>query len=83
MLGCRLVHVSLMGSNMSAKVAGGCPQGRVLSPLLWNLVVDRLLTITKDLGCSTFGYAGDIVNIVQGKFVHSQRDNATSPERGS
>jgi hypothetical protein len=24
MLGCRLVHVSLMGSNLTAKVAGGC-----------------------------------------------------------
>jgi hypothetical protein len=39
----RLVLTSLMGSSMTAKVMG-CPQGRVLSPLLWNLVVDRLLT---------------------------------------
>jgi retron-type reverse transcriptase len=47
MLGCRLVHISLMGSNLTAKLAGGCPQGGVLSPLLWNLVVDRLLTVAK------------------------------------
>ena len=40
----RLVHTSLMGSNLTAKVVGGCAQGGVLSPLLWNLVVDRLLS---------------------------------------
>jgi hypothetical protein len=74
MLECRLLHVSLMGSNLTAKVAGGCPQGRVLSPLLWNLVVDGLLTVTHDLGFSTFGYANDIVIIVQGKFVHTVRE---------
>jgi hypothetical protein len=28
----RLVHNSLMGSNLTAQVVGGCPQGRVLSP---------------------------------------------------
>jgi hypothetical protein len=53
MLECRLVNVAPMGSNLTAKVAGGCPQGGVLSPLLWNLVVDRLLTVTNDLGFST------------------------------
>ena len=40
MLESRLVHTSLMGSSLTAKVVGGCPQGAVLSPLLWNLVVD-------------------------------------------
>jgi hypothetical protein len=45
MLESRLVHTSLMGSSMTAKVIGGCPQGGVLSPLLWNLV-DRLLIVT-------------------------------------
>jgi hypothetical protein len=42
MLESRLVHTSLMGSSLTAKVVGGCPQGGVLSPLLWNLVVDWL-----------------------------------------
>jgi hypothetical protein len=79
MLGCRLVHVSLMGSNLTAKVAGGCPQGGVLSPLLWNLVVDRLLTVTNDLGFRTFGYAVDIVIIVQGKFAQTVRNYCNKP----
>jgi hypothetical protein len=53
---------------------GGCPQGGVLCPFLWNLVVDRLLTVTNNLGFSTFGYADDIVIIVQGKFANTIRE---------
>ena len=34
MLERRIVHTSLMGSSLTAKVAGGYPQGGVLSPLL-------------------------------------------------
>jgi hypothetical protein len=40
MLESRLVQTSLMGSSLTAKVVGVCPKGRVLSPLLWNLVAD-------------------------------------------
>ena len=43
-----------------------------MSPLLWNLVVDRLLVVTNDLGFSTYGCA-DIVIIVQGKFAYIVR----------
>ena len=32
------------------------------------------LTVTNDLGLSTFGYADDIVIIVQGKYTHTVRD---------
>jgi len=63
-----------MGSSLTAKVVGGCLQGGVLSPLLWNLVIDRLLMITNVLGFSTFSYADKIVIIVQGKFAHTVRD---------
>jgi len=83
MLESRLVHTSLMGISLTAKVVGGCPEGGVLSPLLWNPVVDRLLTVTNDLGFSTFGYADDVVIKVQGKFAHSQGDYARGPERVS
>jgi hypothetical protein len=74
MLRGRLVHTSLMGSSITAEVTRGCPQGGILSPLLWDLVVDRLLTITNDLGFSTFGYADYIVIIVQGKVAHTVRE---------
>ena len=74
MLECRLVNTSLMCSSLTAKVARGCTQGGVLSPLLWNLVADRLLIATNDLGFSTFSYADDIVITVQGKFAHTVRE---------
>jgi hypothetical protein len=57
MLRNRLVHTTLAGCSLTAKVVGGCPQGGVLSPLLWNLVADRLLTIANDLGFNTYVYA--------------------------
>jgi len=74
MLERRLVHTSIMGSSLTARVAGGCLQGGVLSPLLWSLVVDRLLAVTNDLGFSTSGYADDIVIIVQGNYAHTVRE---------
>jgi len=48
--------------------------GRSFVSLLVEQVVDRLLTITNDLGFSTFGYADDIVMIVLGKFAHTVRE---------
>jgi hypothetical protein len=70
----RLVHPSLTGSNLTSKFLVGCPQGGVLSPLLWNLVVDRLLIVTNDLGFCTCGYANNIVVKVHGKFAHTLRE---------
>jgi hypothetical protein len=61
MLESRLVDASLTGSSLTARVAGGCPQGGVLSPLLWNLVVDELLAGLNDHGLCATGYADDIV----------------------
>jgi hypothetical protein len=49
---CRWICVMLESRNMVATLAGdtmraiadrGCPQGGVLSPLLWSLVIDDLL----------------------------------------
>ena len=74
MLESRLMHTSLMGSSLTARVARGCLQGGVLSPLLWNLCVDKLLAVTNDLGFSTFGYADDTVIIVQGKYANTVRE---------
>jgi hypothetical protein len=37
------VSATLSGETLRESAAGGCPQGGVLSPLLWSLVVDDLL----------------------------------------
>ena len=50
------------------------PTGWSFVSFLWNPVVDRLLVITNDLVFSTYGYADDIVIIVQGKFAYTVRE---------
>ncbi len=46
----------------------GCPQGGVLSPLLWSLVVDSLIRRLNEKGYFTLGYADDLTIIHIGKF---------------
>jgi hypothetical protein len=75
MLESRLVHTLLMDSNLTAQVVGRCPPAGVLSPLLWNVVVDRLLCETSDPRFSTFDYANDIVIILQGQFSHTAMEH--------
>lgn len=74
MLKNRLVHSSLMGESLSVQVAGGCPQGGNLSPILWNLVVDGLLNKLSREGFHVNGYADDIVIMVKGKFTSTIRE---------
>jgi hypothetical protein len=54
------VHVS---------VRRGCPQGGVLSPLLWNMVADSLLNWLGNCNCSVQGFADDVVIFISGKFI--------------
>ena len=79
MLESRLVHTSLMCSSLTARFAEGCQQGGVLSSLFWNLAIDKLLAVINGLDFSTFGYADDIVNIVQGKYAHTVREIMQEP----
>jgi hypothetical protein len=42
MLGGRKITATLAGEIMEWSVTSGYPQGGILSPLLWSLVVDEL-----------------------------------------
>ncbi|GJQ77492.1 hypothetical protein Trydic_g20883 [Trypoxylus dichotomus] len=46
----------------------GCPQGAVLSPLLWWLLVDDLLSDPRRAGFYAQGYADDITIMLSGRF---------------
>ena len=68
MLKSRTVITTLQGTTVRATVTRGCPQGGVLSPLLWCLVIDGLIQTLEDMGVSIIGYADDITILVSGKF---------------
>jgi hypothetical protein len=68
MLESRNISATLSGETLGATTAGGCPQGGVLSPLLWSLVVDELLSGLNKNGCFTAGYAHDIAILIIGEF---------------
>jgi hypothetical protein len=58
----------LNGSSVRVAVSIGCPQGVVLSPLLWCLVVDDLIARLSGSGIHIQGYADDICLLAVGKF---------------
>jgi hypothetical protein len=70
MLSERLITTTLGSNEKIIKVTRGCPQGGVLSPLLWSLVVDDLLIKLNKLNFYTQGYADDIVILIKGRFTN-------------
>jgi ribonuclease HI len=68
MLNDRLIKSSLLGDEITATATKGCPQGGVLSPTLWSLVVNSLLEELNNGPIHTVGYADDLVILVNGKF---------------
>lgn len=71
MLGHRRIQVENGRHPISASVRQGCPQGGVLSPLIWSLVVNSLLVRLNSEGYFTVGYADDIVILVIGKHLNT------------
>jgi hypothetical protein len=61
----------MSGETLRVVAARGCPQGGVLSPLLWSLVVDDLLWGLNNNGYCTVGYADDIAILINGKFLQT------------
>ena len=64
----RDISATLGNNSVCTKAVKGCPQGGVLSPLLWSLVVDDLLVKLCGLGYEAIGYADDLAIIITGKF---------------
>ena len=66
MLRRRTVTASIDTTYKSVRVRRGCPQGGVLSPLLWCLVVDNLLDVLNSSGTFSQGYSDDGVILIRG-----------------
>jgi retron-type reverse transcriptase len=69
MLHFQSVQVKIRGGNVRTLVNRGCPQGGVLSPLLWIMVVDGLLRRLYNAHYQAQGYADDVVLLQKGKFI--------------
>jgi hypothetical protein len=67
----RVAVATLNEFSMKLAISRGCPQGGVLSPLLWCLVVDDLLARLSGNGVFIQGYADEICLLVGGKFPNS------------
>jgi hypothetical protein len=74
MLSSRVIMAGAGNSTFFITTNRGCPQGGVLSPLLWTIVVDSLLYRLSNAGFEVQGYADDLAIVVRGKFDSTIRD---------
>ncbi len=62
----RLVSADLKGAQNTIIAIMGSPQGGILLPLVWNLVMNSLLSTFHGEGVQEIGYADDVILIVNG-----------------
>ena len=62
----RTVQVELYGDKVKREVAKGNPQGGVLSPFLWNRVLNNLLPELRGRGFYVQAYADDLAVLITG-----------------
>ena len=66
MLSNREITLELHGKSINRKIFRGCPQGAILSPLLWNLTLNTLLE-REDMDQNFLqAFADDLAIIIQG-----------------
>jgi len=74
----RMVTATLGISTQTRLVNRGNPQGGVLSPLLWNIAVNKLVRILEGGGCKLVAYADDVAIIFNGKYPQALCDLMTT-----
>ena len=62
----RTVQVELSGEKIKREVVKGNPQGGILSPFLWNCVLNSLLVDLRNRGFHVQAYADDVAILVTG-----------------
>lgn len=67
----RAITYEAYGSKTTVNPTRGSPQGGVLSPTFWILVMDELIAALEAEGFTVIGYADDLVIVCRGKFLNS------------
>jgi ribonuclease HI len=62
----RKVTADLQGEQMTVRPGRGSPQGGILSPLIWNLIIDSLLSTFLTGPVKALGYADDTLLYITG-----------------
>ena len=62
----RQVKADLQGVEQTIRPTQGSPQGGILSPLVWNLIMDSLLTQFQSGAVKAIGYADDVLLLIPG-----------------
>lgn len=74
MLNHRYISSELSGFTIHALATRGTPQGGVISPLLWLLVVNGILRTLNASGIKVVAYADDVIIMATGKFIDTVSD---------
>ncbi|XP_058978632.1 uncharacterized protein LOC109613882 [Musca domestica] len=74
MLSSRIVNSSIGECSVRKTVTRGTPQGGVLSPLLWLLVINNILLDLEHSGTKVVAYADDVVLLIAGRFPQTITD---------
>ena len=72
----RTASLKMFDSQYEAQIQKGCPQGSILSPFLWNLIIDGALRETLPKGIKIQAYADDLVIFKTG--TNEKNSNAAS-----
>ncbi|XP_075162688.1 uncharacterized protein LOC142235317 [Haematobia irritans] len=74
MLRSRNIEAEFADSKQQATTTRGLPQGGVISPVLWLIIVDEILSPLSNRGIKVVAYSDDIVSMVSGKFLDTISD---------
>ncbi len=61
---CMNIHLAYQGEGVEVRIIKGCPQGGVLSTLLWRMVVDSLFLKLNAKGYTAQAYADDLAIVI-------------------
>ena len=71
----RKAIISQQQRSISTELEIGCPQGSVLSPFLWNVLLDPVLRLTFPFQCNMIAYADDLVLLTHHRNITTAHSN--------